>query len=162
MPQRRDARPACREEIAFQTKPEIALEQIRAACAAGLPRGVVLMDAGYGTDTESAHGDHRAGLTYVAGILPHTTVWPPGTAPLPPQALVGPRTAAHAAAPRCASISRSRSRRWRLACRQELGGRSTWREGTAEPLASRFARRAGARRASRLLSAPSRGPRNGC
>src|SRR3954468_1247833 len=37
------------EEIGFQTKPEIALDQIRAACAAGLPRGVVLMDAGYGT-----------------------------------------------------------------------------------------------------------------
>jgi SRSO17 transposase len=31
------------DEIAFQTKPEIALEQIRWACAAGLPRGVVLL-----------------------------------------------------------------------------------------------------------------------
>jgi SRSO17 transposase len=37
------------EEIGFQTKPEIALDRIRAACAAGLPRGVALMDAGYGT-----------------------------------------------------------------------------------------------------------------
>ena len=27
------------EEIGFQTKPEIALDQIRAACTAGLPRG---------------------------------------------------------------------------------------------------------------------------
>jgi SRSO17 transposase len=40
------------ETIAFQTKPEIALEQIKAARAAGLPKGVVLMDAGYGNDTE--------------------------------------------------------------------------------------------------------------
>src|ERR1700731_3798585 len=40
------------EEIAFKTKPEIALEQIRAACAAGLPCGVVLMDAGYGTHSD--------------------------------------------------------------------------------------------------------------
>src|SRR5215212_3947063 len=39
------------ETIGFLTKPEIALEQIRATCAAGLPRGVVLMDAGYGTNT---------------------------------------------------------------------------------------------------------------
>src|SRR5205809_490807 len=31
------------EEIAFKTKPEIALEQIRAALAAGVARGVVLM-----------------------------------------------------------------------------------------------------------------------
>jgi SRSO17 transposase len=39
------------ETIAFQTKPEIAFEQIKAARAAGLPEGVVLMDAGYGNDT---------------------------------------------------------------------------------------------------------------
>src|SRR5918993_1051127 len=40
------------EAITFQTKPEIALAQIRATAEAGLPRGVVLMDAGYGTDTQ--------------------------------------------------------------------------------------------------------------
>ncbi len=34
------------EEISFKTKPEIALEQLRWACAANLPRGVVLMDRG--------------------------------------------------------------------------------------------------------------------
>src|SRR6266481_2284023 len=39
------------EAIAFQTKPQIALEQIKAARTAGLPQGVVLMDAGYGNDT---------------------------------------------------------------------------------------------------------------
>jgi SRSO17 transposase len=39
-------------EIGFQTKIKIALDQIRAACAAGLPRGVVLMDAGYGNHSE--------------------------------------------------------------------------------------------------------------
>jgi SRSO17 transposase len=39
------------ETIAFQTKPEIAFEQIKAARATGLPEGVVLMDAGYGNDT---------------------------------------------------------------------------------------------------------------
>src|SRR4051812_26978842 len=33
-------------EISFQTKPEIALDQIRAAAEAGLPHGVILMDAG--------------------------------------------------------------------------------------------------------------------
>ena len=39
-------------EITYKTKPEIALEQIEAACRAGLPRGVVLMDAGYGCNTD--------------------------------------------------------------------------------------------------------------
>src|SRR5713226_9531013 len=38
------------EAIAFKTKPQIALEQIRKACAAGVPRGVVLMDASYGSN----------------------------------------------------------------------------------------------------------------
>ena len=36
------------KEISFKTKPQIALEQLRWACEAGLPRGVALLDAGYG------------------------------------------------------------------------------------------------------------------
>ena len=73
------------EEISFKTKPEIALEQLRWACEAGLARGVVLMDAGYGADTDLRTNITTLGLTYVAGMRPNTTVWPPGTAPLPPK-----------------------------------------------------------------------------
>jgi SRSO17 transposase len=40
------------KETRFKTEPQIALEQLRWACAAGLPRGVTLMDAGYGADTD--------------------------------------------------------------------------------------------------------------
>jgi len=43
-------------EIAFQTKPEIALDQIRAAIAAKAPSGVVLADAAYGINTEFREG----------------------------------------------------------------------------------------------------------
>ena len=71
------------ESIAFQTKPQIALEQIKAARAAGLPEGAVLMDAGYGNDTELRTQLTALGLRYVAGIGPNTSVWPPGTGPLP-------------------------------------------------------------------------------
>ena len=39
------------EAIRFRTKPQIALTQIRAALAAGVAPGVVLMDASYGTYT---------------------------------------------------------------------------------------------------------------
>ena len=49
------------DEIDFKTKPEIALEQIEAALKAGLSRGVVLMDAGYGCNT-----DLRAGISALA------------------------------------------------------------------------------------------------
>src|SRR5450432_624134 len=37
------------EEVEFKTKPQIALEQLRWAHQAGLPRGVALLDAGYAT-----------------------------------------------------------------------------------------------------------------
>src|SRR5450631_76666 len=57
--------------IGFKTKPEIALEQIEAALKAGLSRGVVLMDAGYGCNTDLRTGISALALTYVAGILPH-------------------------------------------------------------------------------------------
>jgi SRSO17 transposase len=56
------------ETIAFQTKPEIALEQVKAARTAGLPEGVVLMDAGYGNDTKLRTEITALGMSYVAGI----------------------------------------------------------------------------------------------
>src|SRR5215831_18110114 len=72
-----------RETIAFQTKPQIALEQIEAARAAGLPQGVVLMDAGYGNDTTLRTQITALDMRYVAGIGPSTSVWVSGTGPLP-------------------------------------------------------------------------------
>jgi SRSO17 transposase len=39
------------DSIQFQTKPEIALDQVRRARERGVPQGVGLADAGYGTDT---------------------------------------------------------------------------------------------------------------
>jgi SRSO17 transposase len=54
--------------VSFQTKPEIALDQIRAALTAGIPKGVVLMDAGYGADTSLRTEIAALGLAYVAGI----------------------------------------------------------------------------------------------
>ena len=73
------------EEISFKTKPEIALEQLRWACEAGLARGVVLLDAGYGAETDLRTNITTLGLSYVAGTRPNTTVWPSGMAPLPPK-----------------------------------------------------------------------------
>ena len=61
--------------MTFRTKPEIALDQIRAALEAGAPPGVVLMDAGYGADTSLRSALAGLGLAYVAGVQPHTSVW---------------------------------------------------------------------------------------
>ena len=63
-------------DIAFQTKPQIALDQIRAACAAGLPRGIVLADAAYGNDTDFRTGLTALGLTYAVGIQSSTDLAP--------------------------------------------------------------------------------------
>ena len=126
-------------EISFRTKPEIALEQIRAACQAGLPRGVVLMDAGYGANTQLRTDISTLGLTYVAGILPNTTVWAPGTGPRPAKTWSG-----HGRPPK---LIRRDGKHRPVSARElalNLPARAwrtiTWREGSAEPLTSRFAR----------------------
>ena len=77
------------DDIVFATKPEIALEQMRQAVAAGVPMGVVLTDAGYGDETAFRDGITELGMLYAVGIRPATTVWAPGTAPLPPKPWAG-------------------------------------------------------------------------
>ena len=127
------------KEIRFKTKPQIALEQLRWACAAGIPRGVVLMDAGYGADTDLRATITTLGLSYVAGIMPNTSVWAPGKAPLPPKKWSGQgrppklirRDAKHRPISVRALARGLPPRAWRTI---------EWREGTAERLFSRFAR----------------------
>ena len=64
--------------VRFQTKHEIALDQIRAALAKGLPRGVVLADGAYGTAFEVRHTLRELGLTYAVGVDSRLLVRPPG------------------------------------------------------------------------------------
>ena len=71
------------KEVEFQTKPEIALNQIRAAVAAKVVRGVVLADAAYGINTEFRDGITELGLLYAVGVQSSMTVWEPGKRPLP-------------------------------------------------------------------------------
>lgn len=72
------------KEIQFQTKPQIALDQIRDAAEQDVSRGVVVADAGYGNDGQFRSGITELGLEYVVGVQSSTTVWKPGTEPLPP------------------------------------------------------------------------------
>ena len=108
------------QTIAFQTKPEIAVEQINAAQAAGLAQGVVLIDAGYGNDARLRTQITAGGISDVAGIGPNTSVWPPGAAPLPPQTGSG-RGRPQRRLQRARSTSRSRSSRSLSACRKRRG-----------------------------------------
>jgi SRSO17 transposase len=120
-------------DISFKTKPEIALEQIRWACEAGLPRGVALMDAAYGSDSRLRTGMTALGVIYVAGVQPKILVWPSGTEPRrrgKPLNNTGRRDE-----PDLISIKQVArglpKRAWRTI---------RWREGSADWLSSRFAR----------------------
>jgi SRSO17 transposase len=127
------------EAVAFATKPEIALEQIRAAVVAGVPQGVVLMDAGYGADTKLRLQITALGLRYVAGIQPHTTVWPRGNGPLPPKPWSGrgrPTTRTR----RDAAHQPVRAKALAFGLPASAWQTITWREGSTDWLTSRFAR----------------------
>jgi len=127
------------KDIVFKTKHEIALEQIEAACKAGLPRGVVLIDAGYGCNTDFRASIGALELPYVAGIYPQTTVWIPETEPLPPKKYSGrgrrPKRLRRDSKHQPISVKE-------LALNLPNGAWRTikWREGTNESLSSRFAR----------------------
>ena len=126
------------EDVAFQTKPQIALDQIRVAIDAGTPTGVVLADAGYGVDGAFRRGLTDLGLPYAVGVTSTVSVWRPGEGPLPPEPYCG--------------RGRPPSRRRRdgdhqplsvAALAEELPAEDwqevTWRKGTNAPLQSRFA-----------------------
>ena len=126
------------EEVTFQTKPQIALGQIRDARDAGLPPATVLADAGYGVDTDFREGITRLGLLYVVGIHSSTSLWAPDSGPLPPK-----RWRGQGRPP--SRIRRDRKhqpvsvRELALALPQSAWHRVTWREGTNAKLTSRFA-----------------------
>ena len=115
------------EAIRFRTKPQIALAQISSALAAGVAPGVVLMDASYGTDATLRTGIDALGLNYVAAILPTVKV----------RAVKNPE--------RRVSV-----KELALSLPKHAWRTITWRDGSAAPLRSRFAR-------LQVRTAPSRG-----
>jgi SRSO17 transposase len=125
-------------DVAFQTKPEIALEQIGAALAAEVARGVVVADAAYGTNSEFRDEVTKVGLQYVVGVQSSMTVWEPGKQPLrakprgrmgrPPRLLQG--TSRHQPVP---------VKQLAMSLPPSVFSEITWREGTERKLRSRFA-----------------------
>lgn len=117
----------------------MAWKQIEAALAAGIPRGPVLMDAGYGDEAALRDRLRGAGLSYAVGIRPATTVWWGDYQP--------------ASTPAALGRGRPRTRVQRDDEHQPIGvldlaqrlphtayRTMTWREGTNAPLRSRFSR----------------------
>jgi SRSO17 transposase len=126
-------------DITFQTKPEIALRQVRQALADGVQPAVVLMDPAYGCDGKLRGGLSKLGLSYVAGILPTTTVWRPGEAPLPPMSWSG-RGRRPTRLHRDATHQPLSVKALALALPADVWRPITWRDGSNTALTSRFAR----------------------
>jgi SRSO17 transposase len=69
------------QEVEFQTKWQIALDQLDAALRWGVRQMPVLADAGYGDVTEFREALTRRGLPYLAQVAGSLKFWLPGGAP---------------------------------------------------------------------------------
>ena len=118
---RREAR--IPDPVVFKTKPELALDMIRRAAGDGIPAGVLLADAAYGSSRNFRDGVRELGLHYIVGVDPKTVV------------AVFDRAGRRRDDP--VSV---RDVAFRIA---KQGGfrRCTWRKGTKEDLTARFALR---------------------
>ena len=56
------------DEVEFATKPALGIQMIRRALLAGVPRGVVLADAGYGCGADFRKELRELGLDYAVGV----------------------------------------------------------------------------------------------
>jgi len=128
-------------QVDFATKPQIALSQLAWVCEQGMARGVqaVLADSAYGTEYAFRQGIAALGLRYAVEVKHTSKVWGPGQGPLPPahwsgKGRVPTRWRKNPAQP-AQSVKHLALRLPATAWRTVL-----WREGTNEPLQSRFAR----------------------
>jgi SRSO17 transposase len=119
--QRRD-KAGVPEDVTFRTKPEIALEQIEWAMRAGVPRGDVIADAGYGAETKFRTRLTELGLRYVVGVKATNAAW------------------TNVDAGSGAIEMRMSVEKMALALPDDAWRTVRWREGTNETLSGRFAR----------------------
>ena len=80
------------EDIEFRTKPEIALEQIRARVARGTTPGTVVADSGYGSDIRLSRRARRARTRLLGGRQEQHPGLGAGGGAAAAEALVGERT----------------------------------------------------------------------
>jgi SRSO17 transposase len=152
------------EDIAFKTKSQIALDQLKTAHAAGIPLGTVLADSGYGYDSQFRDGVTKLGLLYAVGIQSNVLLWKADTI-LPVQGTDRPKPSRSQL-----RAQQSSAKEIALSHPAEAGQNVTWRED-GEAFTSRFARwrvrpvtraeQPAAQRLGRQLPLTKRCPRNG-
>jgi SRSO17 transposase len=127
------------DEIQFQTKTEIALEQIQRARERGIPQGVVLADAGYGVDTSFRAALTKMKLVYIMGVQSSVTVWKPGEQPQPAPARRGSTGRPRKLLQRDAKHQPVSAKELAMSLPAEAWKKVTWRQGVKQKLHSRFA-----------------------
>lgn len=108
------------DEVVFETKPQLALNMMRWAVEDGLPKGVLLADSAYGDSSTFRESVRGLGLDYAVGVHGPTKVWRLDR-------LLRRRGEPVSVAQLALNLGRSHFRR------------ITWREGSKQPLWSRFA-----------------------
>jgi SRSO17 transposase len=149
----RRAKAGVPDDVTFQTKPEIALQQMRQVRADGVPPAVALADPAYGNDSKFRAGIAELGLPYAVGIMPSTTVWRPGEAPTGSSPVASPRATTRGPPARKSGRGRRATRLRHDKTHQPVSVKPlalelpadawqqiAWREGSNTVLTSRFAR----------------------
>jgi len=114
----------------YRTKPEIAIEEIDRAIAAGVRFGCVLADAGYGLSAPFRQALSARNLCWAVGIPRHQKVYPAGVQLIFPVANRGrPRVRHVPDVKSCAAHAMLEGAKWRQV---------SWRRGTKGRLAARF------------------------
>lgn len=119
------------EHRVYRTKPQIALDEIDRARAAGLRFGCVLADAGYGLSAPFRQALSERGLTWAVGVGARQKVYPVDVALVFPAAGRGRPRKNHV--PDAKSVSAEKTLAtapWRTL---------SWRRGTKGPLKAHFA-----------------------
>lgn len=127
------------EETTFETKPQIALKQVRAALDAGIPRGTFIADAGYGNDSKLRDQLTTWSVPYAVTVQETTLVWAPGMEPLPPKPWNG-RGRKPTKLQRDDKHQPISVKQLAMELPKEAYRHVEWREGPAGILVSRFAR----------------------
>lgn len=126
------------EGTGFQTKQQIALQQLTHCCERELPRGIVAADAAYGHDLNFRDGVEALGLDYVLSVQSTTLVWPPGSKPRKPGQYKGVGRK-----PTRQRISKGEEpqqiEQLALSLDENQWRRVTWAEGSSGKLHSQFA-----------------------
>ncbi len=127
------------EEIEFQTKWQIARDEIARLLADGVPKAPVISDAGYGTTTEFRDWLAAQDLVYGVGVQGEVTVWTTDNPPPEPAAWKGrgrPATLLR----RTEDTQPCSVAKLALSLDSSAWKSIRWRSGTKGDMRSRFAR----------------------